>query len=123
MGQILTSNFASWRKFTNLMQLVVISQTRPNWFKLQHSDWSDVKPDMSLVLDYKAGRCTDGQYKQQYLAQLRHRHAAIKEMVLWMQSQPMPIVLLCHCGKGKFCHRRILAEYIKENFNIEIEEL
>ena len=32
------------------------------------------------------------------------------------------VILLCYEPKSKFCHRRILADYLKENFNLDIEE-
>ena len=32
-------------------------------------------------------------------------------------------VLLCWEGKGKFCHRRLIAEWLEKNLGIQIKEL
>jgi uncharacterized protein (DUF488 family) len=32
-------------------------------------------------------------------------------------------IMLCWEGRGKFCHRRLVAEWLKEKLNIEVLEL
>lgn len=32
-------------------------------------------------------------------------------------------ILICYEAPGKFCHRRLVAEWLKQNLNIEVEEL
>lgn len=123
MGRIFTSNFASWHKFNANKRLIVISQTRPAWFQMSCNDWSVVKPTIQLVLDYKSGQISHEDYTNKYMAQLYFAKDAIQHMVQWMQGLPQDSVLLCHCAKGKFCHRHLLAKYIKDNFDIDVQEL
>lgn len=38
-------------------------------------------------------------------------------------SEGKNVVLLCHEAEGEFCHRRLVAKWLKEKLNIEVPEL
>ena len=38
-------------------------------------------------------------------------------------SKGSDVVLLCHEGEGDFCHRHLVAEWLKENLHVEVKEL
>lgn len=38
-------------------------------------------------------------------------------------SQDQDLILLCHEGEQDFCHRHLVADWLKENLKIEIVEL
>lgn len=40
-----------------------------------------------------------------------------------MEAKTDKVVLLCWEGLGKFCHRHIVADWLKENLGIEVKEI
>ena len=79
-------------------------------------------PTKALVYGYKAGQSdqrfagkyqplSEAEYTEQYLALLRERFIENDE-AFYKLVQRESVTLQCYCGKGKFCHRRILAEYV-----------
>jgi uncharacterized protein YeaO (DUF488 family) len=79
-------------------------------------------PTKAMVYGYKAGQgdqrfagkyksLSEAEYTEQYLALLRERFINNDE-VFHELVQRESITLQCYCGRGKFCHRRILAEYV-----------
>jgi len=76
-------------------------------------------PTKAIVYGYKAGQgdqrkykpLNEAQYTEQYLELLRERFIENDE-AFHQLVQRESITLQCYCGKGEFCHRRILAEYV-----------
>ena len=79
-------------------------------------------PTKAIVYGYKAGKgdqrftgkykpLNEAQYTEQYLELLRERFIENDE-AFHQLVQRESITLQCYCGKGEFCHRRILAEYV-----------
>jgi uncharacterized protein YeaO (DUF488 family) len=79
-------------------------------------------PTKAIVYGYKAGKgdqrfagkykpLNEAQYTEQYLELLRERFIKNDE-AFHQLVQRESITLQCYCGKDKFCHRRILAEYV-----------
>lgn len=85
----------------------VIPEVYPNWD--------------SLVSPYKNGLISDDEYVELYKAQLQrlNKERILQKLKDLYEEYVKPIVLLCYCGPGKFCHRYILAEWL----GIEITEL
>jgi uncharacterized protein YeaO (DUF488 family) len=78
-------------------------------------------PTKAMVYRYKAGAgdqrfakytaLSKAEYTEQYLELLRQRFSTNREAFRQLM-QRKSITLQCYCGKGKFCHRCILAEYV-----------
>jgi uncharacterized protein YeaO (DUF488 family) len=78
-------------------------------------------PTKAMVYGYKAGTgdqrfakykpLIEAEYTEQYLELLRERFSANRE-AFHQLVQRESITLQCYCGRDKFCHRRILAEYV-----------
>ena len=78
-------------------------------------------PTKAMVFGYKSGTgdqrfakykpLSDAEYTEQYLELLRERFINNDE-TFHQLVQRKSVTLQCYCGKGKFCHRRILAEYV-----------
>jgi uncharacterized protein YeaO (DUF488 family) len=70
-------------------------------------------PTWSMVLGYKRGSISGGQYRQQYLTLLEALDPkAIED--LWRQgvSDGGVLVLRCYCKDGTFCHTYLLLEWL-----------
>ncbi len=78
-------------------------------------------PTKAIVYGYKAGTgdqrfakykpLSEAEYTEQYLELLRERFIKNDEAFHHL-VQRESVTLQCYCGRGKFCHRRILAEYV-----------
>ena len=79
-------------------------------------------PTKAMVYGYKAGTgdqrfagkykpLSEAEYTEQYLELLRQRFINNDE-AFHQLVQRESITLQCYCGRSKFCHRRILAEYV-----------
>jgi len=85
-------------------------------------DWADLRfpalaPSKEMFYEIKHGEITKEQYEKRY-----------REEIL-SQLDPRQIynmfknnVLLCFEDPGEFCHRRIVAAWIRENIGIEVPE-
>lgn len=118
---IYTSNY--FNPITLGCTRVSISVSRPDGYK-SLPIWRTVAPDWDTILKpYKDGVIGDAEYTRRYLQQLNsHRDRIIVEARSYMNS-PGDVVLLCWCRKGNFCHRRLLADWLKNNGFDEIKEL
>lgn len=109
---IYTSNYS---KNGNTDNTIAISLTKPSWYK--GKEYSPLIPDAGLILAHKSGIITNDEYINQYAEHL-------------MQLDPLQIseeldnkILLCWCGTGKFCHRHIVARWLKDCAFVSVREL
>jgi uncharacterized protein YeaO (DUF488 family) len=107
---------------------------KTGWVGQQYTDGLDVTmksgtgigvllaPTKEMVYGYRASTgdqrfagkyaaLSEAEYTEQYLELLRQRFSTNREAFRQL-VQRESITLQCYCGKGKFCHRRILAEYV-----------
>ena len=74
---------------------------------------------------YKNKQITEVQYKERYIAEL-DSHKDIVQMVFEtlnkIVGENQDLILLCYEKPSDFCHRHILAEYLYDKFNLEVEE-
>lgn len=86
--------------------------------------WLSVAPDWEgLLKPYKEGLISDFEYTRRYLAYLDGNREKITEEFRQITAEHGTVVLLCWCGKGRFCHRRILADWLRQQGFDEIPEL
>lgn len=95
---------------------IAISLKKPNFFKGKHIP--ELAPDLRLLRDWKLGTITEKEYTQRFKKIIKSRNI-FPEII---KSIPEDAVLLCYEKTGKFCHRHIIAEILKEK-GIQIEEL
>lgn len=78
-------------------------------------------PDWSIVISHKNGLISNDQYRKHYMNQLDSIDKNSLSSVI-TELDNRNAILLCYEAPGKFCHRHILAEYIRNNFNIDVKE-
>ena len=113
---MLTSYFAN-KKVKNP---VAISRIVPPKFKGGH--YPILSPSYELLNDYKNDKITTEQYIERFVAQLE----LLNPKFIWddlHQKFGDDITLVCYEGKGKFCHRHIVAIWFEEFLGIKINEL
>ena len=111
-----TSYFAKQRN-NKMNTLYAITVNKPFWFKGNHL--SIVAPTQDLLDRYKNGITSEEDYIKEYIEMLNNN----KEIILNAISRlPDESILLCYEGPNKFCHRHLLANWLKEN-GYEIEEM
>jgi len=116
-----TSNFVRWGRAKWPGAISIARKPFP-WFS--GPSYLDLAPPPLLLARAKAGRVTWGQYIDQYLAAvlgwLDPAEVAADLQRLAGDAEP---ILLCWCGKGKPCHRRIVAAWLGEALGMEVPEL
>ena len=119
---VFTSNYAN-RRIPLHFYKVRISVSMPPGVKTD-GQWLTVAPDWETLLKpYKDHLFGDFEYTRRYLAYLDENREKITEEFRHLIATHGFVVLLCWCGKGKFCHRRLLAAWLRKQGFDEIAEL
>jgi len=109
-----TSYFA---KSKNNPNAVAITSGKPKWFKGKY--YPLLGPPMQLVKDLKSGKINEQEYTKLYLECIKKRNFVPTKVLKDLGNDA---ILLCYEGKDKFCHRHIVAKWLREG-GIQIEEL
>lgn len=96
--------------------LFAVTASKPKFFNGKHLNC--VAPNYKWVDDYKQGRITELQYTDLYIKYLNNNK---ENIISQIKSLPDNSMLLCYEVNGKFCHRHILANWLRQN-GILIEE-
>lgn len=107
-----TSNFSKAGKYPNT---VSIARGTPHWFKRE--TYPDLFPTWTMINLHKKRLMFDKEYTDLYYNILNNLDA--EKVYKELDNK----VLLCWCAKDKFCHRRIVAEWLEEKLNIKVTEL
>ena len=115
---IYTSYFANWRKFPEGAYTLGVTRHPPKGV----DNWVFVSPSDELLRDYKAGRISEHIYSRRYMKELSYQNregtiAFLRDL----EHKYGNVVLCCYEKKGDFCHRQLLAEWLKPE--LEINEL
>lgn len=73
----------------------------------------DLAPTKNILVEFKSKKINWEEYKSQYLMLLKERK--IETTIGELFEKNNIICLLCSEHKHHFCHRSLLADYIKEN--------
>lgn len=108
----------------SLYHMVRISVTKPDWAEADDA-LPVLYPDSHMLWDYKAGRIDEREYTQRYIDELDCCSERVVEAVRAAQERAAgkPLLLLCWCGRGKFCHRHIFAEWWENLTGEPVQEL
>lgn len=72
-----------------------------------------VAPTWDMVLGHKSGAITDQEYTFEYILMMEKSVRDHRE--LWMDLiHRENLVLACYCKSGRFCHRHLLKNIIKQ---------
>ena len=117
---IYTSYFAKVKKIKELGYTPVsITAGQPKFFEGEH--FSEVAPQRVLVHDYKNGLISEKQYTEIYNKYLEYNKDTILDIVKEKYLN-RNVVFLCYEKTGSFCHRYLLAKFLRDN-GIWCEEL
>lgn len=119
---IYTSCFRSAKNLDSSKFFVVsISRFPPKWF--QGYRCYDLAPSVFLLRDFKAG-LSPFHYAQRFRREVLDRVDVHKVFeFLASMSCGRDIVLCCFEPAFEFCHRRLVASYVKEVWGYSIDEL
>jgi uncharacterized protein YeaO (DUF488 family) len=79
--------------------------------------YSSLAPSKDLLNRYKSGQVTDEQYVVEFKAHL----STLDTQKVW--SDVGDKVLLCYETADKFCHRHLVAAWIRESLGHEVLEI
>jgi len=108
---IRTSNYATYQRL-GLAGGVAVSVTVPHWFK--GPTCPALVPPPDLVKEYRGREVTAVQYKALYLGRrlnLLNPERVVEELV--NLAAPYEPILLCWCGRRKFCHRHVIRAWLQ----------
>lgn len=117
MTEFQTSYYANPLMSRSKQFLVRISNSVPDAFDDVEA-WIHVIPDWhTIVAPYKSGMISRDEYERRYRSQLDSwKKSIIAELWrLTVRARGRNLVLLCYEKPGAFCHRHILAAWLREN--------
>lgn len=106
-----TSYFANWRNFKELVQ-VSISLKPPNGYK--GLGYKKLAPSSSILFEYKTSP-DEVRYYERFTREILSNmdpHKIVKELM--NLSLGKDVVLLCYEKPTDFCHRHIVANWLRE---------
>ena len=120
MTKFYTSYFSNYRKFPENAKLFSIAQYTPKT-KTPIEPLIELAPSKQLLHAMKDGLISEEQFTQEYVKQL-NKLCKLPNLLSYC-SQYDIVVFLCYEKPSDFCHRHILADYLKTHYNIELQEI
>lgn len=119
---IYTSYFAKALKLDQSKYMVVgIARTTPMDAKI--AIIPTFAPSSDLLMMYKGHRIDNETYTFIYREEMKYIDIREELKTIAPLAKGRDLVLCCWEGKGKFCHRHILADIIQETYNYQVNEL
>jgi hypothetical protein len=97
-------------------EAVSISRRCPSWYEGRH--YEPLAPPGDLVDRYVDGLIDATQYEKEY----RSRVLGQLDPVQVFKDLGPNAILLCNAPPGKFCHRRVAADWLESTLGIEVTE-
>lgn len=108
-----TSYFANHRSFED-KKTVSIARFTPHWIKVD-SIALELAPSVDLLMQLKHNVINIEEYAEKYKNEVLFK---LNPAIIFEKYRNT--VFLCFEKKGEFCHRQLVAEWLKENgFNIQ----
>ena len=119
---IYTSYYSNYKNFKGFLR-IGISRTVPT--KSCDLILKFLAPSSSTLFDYKQGKIGEEEYTRRYLSSLNDvkGHGTLAILVNYLKNNHRDIVLLCYESPDKFCHRHILADFLNQEYDLDIKEL
>ena len=110
---IYTTHFNALRHHTTVPFIPVsIARFKAKYVQVDRQ-YKILAPSKDLLLGYKNGQISDAEYTVQFLAQLEKLNANNIIEDLRKLGNGKSVGLICHCSTKNFCHRHLVAEWIK----------
>lgn len=77
---------------------------------------SDLAPSIELLNDYRNGQIGWEEYERRYLEEIKGRKEVIEKLLCLIKEKGV-VTLLCVEKDDRFCHRRLLKEYLARFFS------
>jgi len=74
-------------------------------------------PSIELLNDWKDKKISWEEYEEKYLKEVKEKKEAIKKL-LDLVKEKRAVTLLCCEKDDRFCHRRLLKEYLSSFLNV-----
>lgn len=74
----------------------------------------ELNPPEKLLFDFKNGVCSENEYIDRYTTSILDN---LNPMDIYNRLKGK--VILCYCGKDKFCHRHIVINWLKSHLGEE----
>lgn len=116
MKKLFTSYYAKSGQHPNRIS---ISASEPPWFMGKR--YPRLAPSWDMIWAVKHGTITDEQYGRLYLELLIKKRKLDPNTVV--KDLPNNAVLLCYERPDDFCHRHIVARWLRRSTGIQIHEL
>ena len=113
-NKVYTSYFARACRILPDSRLVSISLGTPANFN--GAFYRDLNPSAELLSAYKSGKISDTEYEEWYNQQILSKLNPEK-----VYNDLKGKVLLCYCGKDKFCHRHLVIKWLTESLGHSIQ--
>lgn len=119
--KIYTSYFAKLNKIDSNIKPVAICAMIPKNIKIPNI--KKLAPTWDILKEYKTTNNKD-KYTLRYKSEVL-QHISCQKLLnkLESYSEGKDIVLICYEKPTDFCHRHIVAEWINENSEYQVEEL
>lgn len=111
--KVYTSYYARATKIFPSRRLVSVSLGVPAGFNGEL--YRELNPSPSLLSAYKSGTITDEEYESIY-----YNETLSKLDPVTVYNKIKGKVILCYCGKGKFCHRHLIIKWLIEKLGNSI---
>lgn len=101
-------------------RLLAISNTVPDYFRNKVRHFKKISPRWELIKEHKDNKINDNQFVLYYYKHLDN----IKNYIDWIiRFLSKPCIFLCYETPDKFCHRKIFAKYLINNYSVVVEEI
>lgn len=119
---IYTSYFARANKLKDVCR-ISISLSTPTWATVEYK-LPIFAPTQEILYQYKRDNNVT-RYVESYINLLKQREPEITSMVNRLEKYAVDKTILLCCWKApnKFCHRQILADYVKHGWTEYMESL
>ena len=119
---IYTSYYGNRRKYDGFYRISISRSAPEQSYDLR---LLDLAPSSQLLQNYKNGITNEEEYTRRYLSSLEtlKKRGYLDKFVNYLTNHTQDVVLLCYEKPDKFCHRHILANYLNQNYNMNIFEL
>ena len=71
----------------------------------------DLAPSIGLLNDWRNKKISWKEYEERYLGEIKRKKEVIKKLTILIKEKK-EVTLLCCEKEDKFCHRRLLKEYL-----------
>lgn len=72
----------------------------------------DLAPSIGLLNDWKGKRISWEEYEERYSKEIKGKKDAVRKLIQLVKQKKV-VTLLCCERDDRFCHRRLLKEYIE----------